>query len=1106
MLEQIRQHLRALFATSSPNTRRQLTRRTLVSAGILALYAVGFVLGYPHLKMNIAASLSPIPVALIALLYGLRASVLAGVAVLALDLALIQGMDPAQWPKLTSLASLSGHLMLLLLGATLGFMRDLREQLKQKLQENEQVTQALQERDAILEATSTAARRFLGAESWESCIQDVLELLGETIGVSRVYIFQNHQAEDGTLLTSQRYEWAAPGVEPQLDNPELQGIPFLEAGFERWVQIMEKGGVIQGKVEEFPQGEQAFLEAQDIRSILVVPIHVMGAWWGFMGFDDCRSPRRWFDAEVDALHITASVLAAAIEHRETALALKRSQTDYQAILEALPDPLVRLNRDGLHLSYHPGDPQAHFPTKEQVEGRTIYETMPQEIADQASATIRKALETGRTQTFQYELERDGHRLFREARVVPLSQDEVLSVVRDFTPQKLLEERLQAAREEAEAERNLLRTLIDNLPDYVFVKDAQSRFITTNKAHLATLGAASLEEVVGKTDFDFFPKELAERYYADEQEVIRTGEPLLNRIEESTDAQGAPQWLLTTKVPLRDKSGKVVGLVGMSRDITALREAEQKLQEAKEKAEAAARAKSEFLANMSHEIRTPMNAVIGMTSLLLDTDLSPEQRDFVETIRSSGDALLSLLNDILDFSKIESGKLELELQPFDLFECIDETMDMFAFQAAEKGIELAYITDESTPRRIIGSVTRLRQVLVNLVGNAIKFTEAGEVVLSVESQREGDRYRLHFAVKDTGIGIPQDRMDRLFKSFSQVDASITRKFGGTGLGLAISKRLVELMGGEMWVESQEGVGSTFHFTILVQALPAKKRVDRVYASLKGKRVLIVDDNQTNRQILEHQTRRWGMDPHVVASGQEALQRLAQEQYDLAILDVQMPEMDGIELASRIRKQLPEKPPLIMLTSLDQSDVLQEMRQKGVAAVLTKPVKRDQLFDTLTKVVEQQSTPSDPAVSTPTFRHMADELPLRILLAEDNLVNQKVAVRMLERLGYRVDVVANGLEAVDAFTRRDYDVVFMDVQMPEMDGLEATRWIRRKLPPERQPYVIAMTANAMEGDRDLCLNAGMDDYVSKPVRVDELVQALQRLASKRSETQSANGKRA
>ena len=1104
MREPTRQPRHSFLHTLLPGNRP--SKRFLVAVSVFLIYGLGFVLGYPRLGTSVAASFSPIPVAVVALLYGLRPSILAGFAILILDLALIRIVDPGQWPRLTSLASLSGHLMLMLLGAALGFMRDMREQVKQKLRENEQVTQALQERDAILEATNTAARKFLGSESWEACIQDVLSLLGETIAVSRVYIFQNHQAEDGTLLTSQRYEWVAPGIEPQQDNPELQNIPYIEAGFARWVQVLESGEVIQGRVEEFPLSEQGFLEAQDIRSILVVPIHVKGVWWGFIGFDDCRTPRRWFDAEVDALRITASVLAAAIEHRETTLALERTQTDYQAILEALPDPLVRLSREGIHLSYHPGDPQAHFPPKEKVVGRSIYDTMPKEIADLALATVHKALETGQLQTFQYELTRDGRRLFREARVVPLSQDEVLSVVRDFTQRKLLEEHLQAAREEAEAERTLLRTLIDNLPDYVFVKDAQSRFITTNKAHLATLGA-SLEEVVGKTDFDFFPKELAERYFADEQEVIRSGQPLLNRIEESTDAQGNPQWLLTTKVPLRDKSGQVVGLVGMSRDITALREAEQKLQEAKEKAEEAARAKSEFLANMSHEIRTPLNAVIGMTSLLLDTDLDPEQRDFVETIRSSGEALLSLLNDILDFSKIESGKLELEMQPFDLFECIDDTMDMFAFQAAEKGIELAYITDENTPRRIVGSVTRLRQVLVNLVGNALKFTEKGEVVLSVESQREGDRYRLHFAVQDTGIGIPPERMDRLFKSFSQVDASITRRYGGTGLGLAISKRLVELMGGEMWVESQEGMGSTFHFTILVQAMPAKKRVDRVYASLKGKRVLIVDDNRTNRQILEHQARRWGMEPHAVASAQKALERLAQERYDLAILDVQMPEMDGIELARRIRQEFQKRPPLIMLTSLDQSDVLQEVRQEEVAAVLTKPVKRDQLFDTLTKVVTaEQPIQPDVRANTQAFQPLAQELPLRILLAEDNLVNQKVAVRMLERLGYRVDVVANGLEVIDAFTRRDYDVVFMDVQMPEMDGLEATRWIRQKLPPERQPVVIAMTANAMEGDRDICLDSGMDDYVSKPVRVDELVNALQKLAKKRAETQSTNGKRA
>jgi len=858
-----------------------------------------------------------------------------------------------------------------------------------------------------------------------------------------------------------------------------------------------------------------------------------------------REPRQPTYNELQFIEQAAHIARIVIARKQAEEAIRRSEERFKTMFAQAPIGIALI--DSLTGQIH--EVNAVYA---QIVGRTMEEirslnwmsiTHPDDV--QADLDNMARLNAGEIAGFQMEkryVSPDGTVVWVNLTVAPIQIEEHasphhLAMIQDITERKQTEEALRQSEER-------LRSFMMNSPAPVFFKALDGRYLYVNR-EFERLFQLPEGHIIGKTDYEVFSHEQADQFAVNDQRVLEKGHAL--ETEETASYQDGTHTSLVVKFPVRSADGSddsVRGLGGIVTDITPRKQAEaalnqasldlaQKNQEltiARDQALEAVQLKAAFMATMSHEIRTPMNGVIGMTGLLLDTDLTPEQREYAETVRSSGELLLTIINDILDFSKIEAGKMTLEIIDFDLRTAVAESVELVVKQAADKGVNLTYLVHANVPSALRGDPGRLRQILLNLVGNAIKFTAQGEVVISVSLVHQSDnKATVRVEVQDTGIGLSPDMQKRLFQSFSQADNSTTRKYGGTGLGLAICKQLTELMGGQIGVESRLGEGSTFWFTVPLAIQPPGTRsvLDLVSQDLRGLCLCIVDDNATNRRILESYATKWGVRCLLADDGYQALANLRtaaadDAACDLAIINMQVPGMDGLELARAIKADPALAPTrLILLTSQGQRGDAKAAHTAGYAAYLTKPVHQSQLYDCLIAVVNPpaQATPgagqseSRPAPSELITRHSLAETKTqvtpKILVAEDNGINQKVAVRMLEKLGYRVDVVSNGREVLEALSRIPYAAVLMDCQMPEMDGFAATAEIRRQEAMGKEPQadtgkegsllspraayhmpIIAMTANAMPEDRDRCLAAGMDDYMSKPVQSKILAEVLSR----------------
>ena len=776
------------------------------------------------------------------------------------------------------------------------------------------------------------------------------------------------------------------------------------------------------------------------------------------------------------------------EQKRTSEALRESELLYHSLVESIPQNIVRKNLKGEFTFANQKFCQTVNKPIDEILGKTDYDLSPKHLADKYRNDDLRVVKTAETyatteiHTGAGEAEND---IYIETVKTPLfdSSGEINGIqcmFWDVTERHQMEEQLAH-------EKDLLSALLDNVPDRIYIKDTESRFIKGSTALAKRLGLSSAQEIVGKTDYDFHPDIHAKSFHEDEQRVILTGKPIINKVEKQTDECGRDIWASVTKVPFSNRSGIITGIIGISRDITALKLAEQETARARDLALEAAQMKTRFLAVMSHEIRTPMNGIIGMIDLLLTSDLTEEQHEYAQTVRTSADALLEILNDILDVSKIEADCLELERTNFSLRQVIEEAVELHSLRAEANHIELNCHIPTELDGMYRGDAGRLRQIILNLVSNAVKFTEKGEVQTSVQIiERTNSDTKLQFTVRDTGVGVSETMCEKIFDAFRQADGSITRRYGGTGLGLSISRQLAEMMNGEMWVESQPGLGSKFHFTALLGNPTEEEQPKNI--ELKDRSLLLIVPNDFARDSIMEYTENMGMTITPSATGAGARRELSKAQkFDLILIDLSLKDADCLDLVQEIHSNAKHKKSKIVLLMTRRHKVDTGMlRTLGINGTLLKPVRLNRLHRALSNALTEKS-------HEPKVKSIGDEnqhRSLKILVAEDNPINQRVATLQLNKLGHQIKICEHGQAVLESDLDK-FDIVLMDCQMPVLDGLEATRRIRDqelKNKSTNPMYIIAMTANTQQDDRTACIEAGMDDFISKPVQLNELRTAL------------------
>jgi len=778
------------------------------------------------------------------------------------------------------------------------------------------------------------------------------------------------------------------------------------------------------------------------------------------------------------------------EQKQTSEALRESELLYHSLVESIPQNIVRKNLEGQFTFANQKFCQTIGKPMEEILGQTDYDLSPKDLADKYRRDDLRVIETGApyaTTEIHTGSGKDENNIYIETVKTPLQDPKgnitgIQCMFWDVTERHQIEEQLAH-------ERDLLSALLDNVPDRIYIKDTESRFIKGSTALAKRLGLDSAENFIGKTDYDFHPSAQAKSFHEDEQRVILTGNPIVNKVEQQTDETGRDIWASVTKVPFSNRSGIITGIIGISRDITALKLAERETVRARDLALEAAQMKARFLAVMSHEIRTPMNGIIGMIDLLLASALSDEQKEYADTVRTSADALLDILNDILDLSKIEAGRLELEKTDFSLRKVVEEAVELHALRAETNHIELNCYIPPILDMQYSGDAGRLRQILLNLVSNAVKFTEKGEVQVSVQLLEDaGKEVRLQFTVKDSGIGISPEISKKIFDAFRQADGSTTRRYGGTGLGLSISKQLSEMMDGEMWVESEPEKGSQFHFTVLLKKTTTPKHSHS--DDLRNKNLLLIAPNEFARISISSYAENIGLRVSSVPSGKAARETLNKNKnYDLILLDLNLRDIDCLDLVQEIQTNpRQDKAKIVLLTARKHKVDSNILKTLGISGTLLNPVRLDRLHQSMQSALTGKAHSPKPTIEMDNALHGS----LKILVAEDNPINQRVATLQLTKLGHSVDICEDGQEVLDS-NLEEYDIILMDCQMPVLDGLETTRKIRKielSTKNKNPIYIIAMTANTQEDDRAACLEAGMDDFISKPVQLKELQSALDR----------------